>query len=180
MSKGRPKPSLHRLSRELPSKADVESLANEIAGASDRSCALILAAFIDRTLEILILGRFLPMSAKEYAQLFEERNAVLGTLSAKIILAQALGLLNRQQQIELSLIRSIRNTFAHATRPITFQNELISKECQKLPQYKPDDELDRKFSTERRTFVTAVFSLLVQIIAATDVAKTPESSPHKS
>lgn len=98
---------------------------NEITRALDeRGLVLTLAAFAEEALGDL-LGQFmLPGDAAN--SLLNGFNAPLGTLSARIKAACALGLLTKRQEENLDRLRRIRNEFAHSWEPITFDNQAVA------------------------------------------------------
>lgn len=98
---------------------------NEITRDLDeRGLVLTLAAFSEEALGEL-LGQFMRpgQSAKD---LLEGFNAPLGTFSARIKAAFALGLITDRQQENLDRLRRIRNEFAHSWEPITFANQTVA------------------------------------------------------
>jgi DNA-binding MltR family transcriptional regulator len=78
---------------------------------SHRGCALAAAAFLDERLKQLLSALFVPGCVEG---LLDGATAPLGTLSARILTAQALGLLPPKAARDLHLIRKIRNEFAHS------------------------------------------------------------------
>lgn len=59
-------------------------------------------------------------------------NALLGNLGAKIDLARALNIIGDETNHNLHILRRIRNTFAHASRPVSFRTSIVRKVCRKL------------------------------------------------
>lgn len=58
-------------------------------------------------------------------------NAPIGTLSARIEMAAALGLISEQERHDATLIRKIRNDFAHSLQ-VSFESEHIEHRCAAL------------------------------------------------
>ena len=77
----------------------------------DRAMVLSLAAFAEDTLGRLLLAYM--VDCKQSKELVEGFNAPLGTFSARIKAAYAIGLLLRDQHDDLDIARKIRNVFAH-------------------------------------------------------------------
>jgi hypothetical protein len=77
---------------------------------SPRGMVLILSGFLEESLK-RILRAFLREGTSE-AEIFEGADS-LGTFSARIRMAQALGLISDAEASKLHTIRSIRNDFAH-------------------------------------------------------------------
>jgi DNA-binding MltR family transcriptional regulator len=76
---------------------------------SDRACAVLAGALLDSVLERLLWRAMVPDSSQE---LFRAQGP-LGSFAAKLDLAFALGLISREDHTELTLVRRIRNDFAH-------------------------------------------------------------------
>ena len=81
--------------------------------ASDRSCVIVAAAYIDELLEYLLKNFvYSPSSEKEDKDLFSGYGP-LSSFSSKILLSYRLGLISNYEYKTLQIIRKIRNTFAH-------------------------------------------------------------------
>jgi len=115
-------------------------MLRELENESDRGAALIGAAFIEEALGELLQG-----------VMVDDRKAVkdllgrsLSNFSARIALANCLGLLDSDIYEDLGLIRDIRNRFAHRHHVVSFQDEEITKQCfklrtiERLPPIPPD------------------------------------------
>jgi hypothetical protein len=125
-SKGRPKPSLHDLSR---SPLEIETYFKELTGESDRACALIAAAALSEALRELLAETFFGL--ENYDKLFFAPHALLSDFASRTELSFALGLISPREQSILTIIRHVRNAFAHSVGQFTFANELIMKELAK-------------------------------------------------
>lgn len=132
---------------------------NEITHDLDeRGLVLTLAAFAEEALGDL-LGQFmLPGDAA--TALLQGFNAPLGSFSARIKAAFALGLLTNRQQENLERLRRIRNEFAHSWEPITFENQAVASHIAAL-HYTPlvSDFPDTKIKKVR----ACISSVLVEI-----------------
>ncbi|MNH48812.1 mannitol repressor protein [compost metagenome] len=142
---------------------------NEIARELDeRGLVLTLAAFAEEALGEL-LGQFmLPGDAAN--ALLKGFNAPLGTFSARIKAAFALGLLTKRQQENLERLRRIRNEFAHSWEPITFDNQVVASHIAAL-HYTP---LVSEFPDTRiRKVRDCISSILVEIrLTTSQIRKT--------
>ena len=87
------------------------------------SRVIVRTTFIEKILEMLLEGRMSDISKKLREDIFEGKNAPLGTLSAKIDISCALGLITPAQRSALNNIRKVRNAFAHAETMIHFGHE---------------------------------------------------------
>jgi DNA-binding MltR family transcriptional regulator len=104
----------------------------------DAGIALMGAAYLDHALELLLKSQFRPLSPDDERRLFDgAQNGILGTFSAKIRMAYAIGLLLDELYHDLLLINGIRNAFAHSLHnDVFFTNDLIIADCEKLSYVK--------------------------------------------
>src|SRR5215208_1856251 len=112
MTDGPRKPSLHELSRQLPSGDEYATFIDSLHEIDARAAALVLASFIDSMLERAIDLNFLLLSRKKDNALFRDKGAPLSSFSAKIAVAHALGIFDDEYRDQLDRFRAIRNTFA--------------------------------------------------------------------
>jgi mannitol operon repressor len=96
---------------------------------SERGQVLISAAMIDDLL-LRTLTAFL-IQGESADRLLSGFNAPLGTLSARIEMAAALGLINDTERHDATMIRKIRNEFAH-TLQASFDMDSIKSRCAAL------------------------------------------------
>lgn len=90
---------------------DVFGLTNLLIKESERASVIVAAARIDVDLEKL-LKRVLLRSSGRTDDLFESDRA-LGTFSAKISISYRIGLIDKEFEHALHLLRKMRNDFAH-------------------------------------------------------------------
>lgn len=107
-------------------------------GLDARALVLTIAAFAEDTLGDLLSTFMLPHDASK--QLLTGFSAPLGTFSARIKAAYALGLLTKNQFNDLEHLRKIRNEFSHTWRPITLDNQSIAGHIQAIGFSTLDDE----------------------------------------
>jgi DNA-binding MltR family transcriptional regulator len=88
------------------------------------SIVVTAAAILDQILERAIKTNFPHASGTLLKRLFEDRGP-LGTLSAKIDIAYALGITSDHINTELGKIRKIRNEFAHSNKLLSLDTEPI-------------------------------------------------------
>ncbi len=91
-------------------KAKLQDIFDALQLEGDRACAVLGLATIDALLGELLRLALIKDPPKE---LFEDRGA-FSTLSSKIDIAYALGLIAKEDRRDLHLLRKIRNEFAHA------------------------------------------------------------------
>lgn len=99
-------------------------LNNAVQGADERGLILALSAFAEESLGHLLESFMLPNLAAK--KLLDGFNAPLGTFSARIQAAYALGLITAEQFDNLELMRKIRNEFAHSWKGVSFKNQKIA------------------------------------------------------
>ena len=94
---------------------------------SDRATALIAAAYVELRLRFAIEKRL--VDDPEIAGLLFNEYGPLYMLHARIYAAYALGCFKERSFADLRLMREIRNQFAHAVEPITFEHPDIKARC---------------------------------------------------
>ena len=115
---------------EKLTKKQINSTFAEIFKQTDRASALVSSALLEELLERLLLVFFMDYD-KIKRDLFDGM-ASLSTMSAKINIAYYLGLIEQYVFEDLTLIRKIRNDFAHSFETITFETQRIKDRCIQL------------------------------------------------
>ena len=147
---------LRDLSKEMPNAEELYEIVSSIDATDARACALVLAAMVDGLLEKAIRINFVDLDDAKFNGIFRDVTAPLQSLSAKIILAHALGIIDDQFKSQLDKFRAIRNAFAHAVKLVDFDDPIVAAECKKLnPQLLMRDEYQPESDTPRERF-TAV------------------------
>jgi DNA-binding MltR family transcriptional regulator len=117
---------------DITSVEEWAQIAQEIAGVSDRSAAILVAAHVDVALSHLIEAElFLPLEEDALKPLYE-RDGALSTFFSKIHLGYAMFLYDDKTRDDLEVIRRVRNAFSHVRRSISFDTAEIVEECKKL------------------------------------------------
>jgi hypothetical protein len=114
--------------------------------ADDRSLCLLLACQLENTLERAIDFGIGEQTADMRKAMYDQ-DGPLGTFSRKITLAAAMTLLGSISHENLRLMRHIRNAFAPAKVPITFDTEEVSDACAGLVRFNifnPPEDVDQK------------------------------------
>jgi DNA-binding MltR family transcriptional regulator len=125
------KNALRELSRRLPNRPEIDKILNSLQGKDDMHVAVMAVSIVEAHLEKLIVTR-LHRSDKEFLNRLFDNKGPLSDFSSKILVAEAFGLLTRPLAEELHVMRAIRNAFAHAKMPISFDMEILAKETRKL------------------------------------------------
>src|SRR5215472_8749119 len=95
-----------KLSRQIPSPEEQQEISNEIFNGSDRTVAIILAAEVERFLEVAILAKFI--NSEDEKELTCD-NGPLDTFSRKIRIGYAMGLYDPEMRDDLNRIKDVRN-----------------------------------------------------------------------
>jgi len=98
---------------------------------TDQAVALVNTVALERTLEQTILNRMVPLSKAETTELFVGM-APLSSLSAKIKIAYAMGIIGEKGKKDMDLVKDIRNQFAHSFHELSFETPEVSSACFKL------------------------------------------------
>lgn len=98
---------------QIPTPEEFVPFAQELDAESDRGMALSGTSYLDDRLGQLIEVYLCETNAK---RLIWDSNAPVGTFSARIAMAFALGLVSEKERDELNMLRKVRNLFAHDFR----------------------------------------------------------------
>jgi DNA-binding MltR family transcriptional regulator len=99
---------------------------------NDRAGALVLNAILEHALEKAIASHFV-LKYEEAKRLFVGKEEVaLANLSTKITLGYYLGIFPEWIRKDLTILKNIRNSFAHSTAPINFEHPAIQEQCAEL------------------------------------------------
>jgi DNA-binding MltR family transcriptional regulator len=107
----------------------VEIDKNDLFRESDRGCVLILSSDVENQLEDILKSWFdnsSDLSTKEYKNIFDFTGP-LGSLSSKISICKAIGIINSSLHSDLHKIRSIRNEAAHSKESFSLSDEKIKQ-----------------------------------------------------
>lgn len=127
---------------------------------TDRGAALVAASMLDERLQEILTAFF--VKSQEVSDLLAGFNAPLGTLSSRASVTLALGLLQRNEFKEITLIRKIRNEFGHGWEPMSFSSNRIAGLTRQLPWLGPTEY--EVSSTLRTRFNFAVSVLLTDLV----------------
>jgi hypothetical protein len=109
-------------------KSDIEALTNEYYNGPDRASAILLAALVERALETLLHNNM----RKEGVNELLKSSSLLGNFGSKIQVGYAFKLFGPQTKKDLNIIRSLRNQFAHSSKPIQFVTPVVKQCCDQL------------------------------------------------
>lgn len=146
-------------------------IREELEKESDRGCALVSAAYLENELSILLKIFFIDQG-KDTTKVLFDFNGPVGTFSAKIKMANALGLLPTEIKTELERLRSIRNDFAHLQEHLTFESKSISSQINNMRLVDPDPS-----QSIRNRFIDNIIAIASSVhlsIANVDKRRVPE------
>lgn len=160
------KRTLSSISREFPSREDVEPLMLEINAGSDRAAALVAATWADISIQSLIISHLKNKDHTTLENLLGSGGA-LSTFSSKSHLAYALGLITNELYHNAGIVRKVRNAFAHTAKSISFANKEVAKECSKiqrtqiLEKFGLDDDIYewREWDPSRRSYCISAIEI---------------------
>ncbi len=149
--------------------ATIDAHAKSIEAESDRGAIIITAAMIEDTLTQALRKKVAHLNSKEVSDLFDH-SGPMGTFSAKIKNAQAMGIVDRTTRSHIEVIKEMRNACAHSQRPLTFADSELREAVFSMLTDEAVASYDGDVDYIRKAFVlmTAIFA---QIIVEGDVRK---------
>jgi len=144
----------------LDQAEDLARFVEELKQETDRGLPLVGAALIDEKLLETLQSFF--CNDKSSGKLLTNGNAPLGTFSSRIEACFALGLIDEFEYKEISLIRKVRNKFAHAKHGISFQTEEVRGLCSTLEADVPEGD-GNTTNNSRLRFTYAVVGLALRL-----------------
>ena len=113
----------------LSKNPEIDGFLDEFQKESDRAAAVLGAAMLDELLCRLLAARFVT---EHLADQLLSGTRPLGTFSARITLAEAVGLISPEEARDLHTIRGIRNDFAHRLNGMSFDMPSVRDRCANL------------------------------------------------
>lgn len=136
------------------------------AKADDRSFCLLLSSMLENDLDRAIDAWFGEQTPELRKNLYLQ-DGPLGNFSRKIVMAGALKIIGLTTQKNFTLIRNVRNAFAHAKIPITFNTTEVSAVCRDLVLiniFDPPEDIDQLPDlTPRERFGKVVFETMLRL-----------------
>lgn len=112
---------LMKLSDRFFLPEDIQPLAKELDGASERAVALLAGAIVDEALLGVIKLRLIE--DKEAEKEFFSGQGGLATFSSRIKMARLMNFYGHETYSDLNIMKKIRNDAAHTTRPFSFKDQ---------------------------------------------------------
>jgi hypothetical protein len=122
----------------LSTAEDLAIFTKELQKETDRGLPLVAAALIDELLSDTLRSFFIDNSTHE--KLLNGATAPIGTMSARLNLCHALGLIDDYEKSEAELIRKVRNRFAHARHGLSFGDDAIKGLCSSFSSPLPEGD----------------------------------------
>jgi Mannitol repressor len=92
--------------------------------------AILGAGIVEQELEQLLRSKLKHKDDETWGMLIAE-NGPLNTFSSKIAMGYALGIYDKATYSDLTIVRNIRNAFAHSKKLIQFDHPAVVKELRK-------------------------------------------------
>lgn len=160
--KGKPSLTMLMIRRELSDDEFDQSLT-ALFDTSDRSAAIVASALVEHGLEVAI-GASLE-NADNLSGLFQGPSAPIGTFSARILIARALGCISAEVEQDLRIIKEVRNSFAHALMRISFKTPELAATCEKIRTYQERTQAKPEwFSDARWRYHRACYEIYVLLL----------------
>lgn len=140
-----------------PDLTKFNEFEEELSKETDRGAAIMACTMVD-----WMLGRMLQnfmVDSSITRELFKGPTAPLSSLSNKIKISYALGLIGKVEYHDLDLLRRIRNDFAHKFEiNFSFDEPKIEKNCNKL--IIKEDWLGKEIFGARNIFINNALFLI--------------------
>lgn len=149
----------------LSTATDLAEFTQELQRETDRGLPLVAAAFIDELLADSLRNFF--VQKRSVNKILEGATAPVGTLSARLQLCHALGLIDDYEKSEIELIRKIRNRFAHARHGLSFNDVSINGLCASLSSPLSEGDAFLK-PTARYRLINATVCLVLRLYHRAD------------
>ncbi len=141
-SRSKIRASIKEITNKRPAEHQICDAIDRLANQSDLSAAVVSCALVEHSLQLALLTYFIPMNGDEQMRLFDGNGTgALADFSAKIAIGYALGIYDDAIRDDLNIIKSIRNSFAHATEDLKFSTQEIA-DCVGLFNFSCESEWD--------------------------------------
>jgi DNA-binding MltR family transcriptional regulator len=123
--------ALRKLGRKFPTPPEIEKIMNSLRKAEDISVAITATAILEAALEETLQKQFVIKKPALAGAIFQNRGP-MSDFHSKILIATAFGIITPNMAEEMHSIKAIRNVFAHAKVPLTFEHEIVGREVSTL------------------------------------------------
>ncbi len=118
---------------------------------SDRELALVAASVLEAFLAEVFQLTLGQIAEQELQASLEDQGGALYSFAHKIQIGVCIGLLDSAQHHDLSLVRKIRNKFAHTLMPLSFEDEPVRGLCSGFRSLEAMTKSFTDMSEEERT-----------------------------
>lgn len=160
----------------LTTAEDLAKFVDELKRETDRGLPLVATAMIDELLSETLRAFFCENDSVPH--LLDEGNAPLGTFSSRIHACHALGLINRYEHCEVTLLRKVRNLFAHKKHGFSFADAKVQGLCSSLTSDLPE-EGGYPLSNSRFRFINASVCLVLRLYHRPDWVRLERCEPRQ-
>lgn len=174
--------ALAHITRAELTPENVGDFMREVAAiGNDRTAAIMLAINLEDALSFALEVR-LGIPAERRAELFG-LSAPLGTFDYKTRMAHSIGIIADETRATLDVLRRIRNAFAHAITPISFETPQIANACSLITIPKAYGPTTSEFSpaialsSARRKYQRASQTIAHNLFVVAGVYSTIAPSP---
>jgi hypothetical protein len=161
--------------RELTTKPATAEHQEDFDGqtgddADDRTVCLLLASMLENTLD-KALDHWIGEQSEDLRKNLYEQDGLLATFACKITFAIVTKIAGPVSRENLRLMRHIRNAFAHAKIPVTFNTPEVAAVCADLVQiniFDPPEEPDQQPDlTPRKRFQIVCSETMIRLSSYT-------------
>lgn len=163
MSRGKGKASIRDLYHIQPTTDEKNSIIDTLEKTVPVACAILGASMVEHELDIIIRERMNRKDDATWKALIGE-NGPLYSFSQKIELGYALRLYDDTCKKNLTVVKNIRNVFAHAKVPIEFENPLIQREFKRATEWQSFKK-DFRFYVKNNTGCQPAYASLCILLA---------------
>lgn len=149
----------------LSTAEDLAIFTQELQKETDRGLPLVAAALIDELLSDTLRSFFIDNSTHD--KLLNGATAPIGTMSARVNLCHALGLIDDYEKAEAELIRKVRNRFAHARHGLSFGDDAIKGLCSSFSSPLPEGDANPAH-TPRFRLINATICVVLRLYHRAD------------
>jgi DNA-binding MltR family transcriptional regulator len=155
-------------------REDLQAFLVELQGESDRGLALVGAAVIDDKLRQILAAFFCDAEATKNLL---GRERPLSTFAARADACLALGLIEKIEHHEITIIRKVRNEFGHARHGTSFKTPLVQDLVASL-EIKMPEVPGAKYTTRSR-FSFAAIQIVVRLFYRPEYVAKERRKPQQ-
>ena len=155
--------ALRKLSRKFPLPPEIDKIMDSLRQGTDLAVAITATSIVEAHLERLLTTKFIWRKKELAGQIFLNRGP-LSDFHSKILVAEAFGHVTPNMAQELHSLKAIRNVFAHAKVPITFEHELIAREVASLRMFTAIQDAEKETGHKLELSPKAWFLLVTKTL----------------